>query len=128
MTEAAIYSRLTNNAPVSALVSTRVYPRKIPQSPTYPLISYAVQGIEQPTAMGSDPEMVTKTVQVDCYAATYSGAKDLSDKVRQALQRWRGTAAGVTIQGSFLVSEFDFFEDEIEVYRVTMDFDITFNR
>lgn len=128
MIEKALFSRLDNDSAVSALVSSRIYPRKIPQSPTYPLISYSVQTLDQPTAMGSDPAMATKTFQVDCYSQSYSQCKDLSDKVRQSLQRWRGTEAGVTIQGSFLESEIDFFEDEVEAYRVSMDFSITFDR
>lgn len=128
MIEKALFSRLDNNSAVSALVASRIYPEKIPQSPTYPLIRYSVRDVDQPRAMGSDPAMATKSIQVDCYDSTYTGVKDLADKVRQALQRWSGVTASVTVQGSFLISEIDIFEEEIESYGVSMDFDITFDR
>jgi hypothetical protein len=73
--------------------------------------------------MGSDLGHVSATLQVDAYAATYTEARALAEQVRLALQRHRGTSAGVVIDDVFVLSgPNDFYEDQVKAYRTQMDF------
>ena len=81
---------LKNNAAVSALVGTRVYPNIVPQRVTFPVVVYNQISSERTSVMGRDTGSVDSTWQVDVYAQTYAGARELAVAVRKALQRYRG--------------------------------------
>lgn len=125
--EQAVYSRLTGHAGLAALVGSRVYPLVLPQRPTLPAVTYQrVEALRQ-SAMGVDTGLASARVQVDSWATTYAGSKGVAAQVRAALQRWRGTEAGVTVEDAFLERDQDLFEDEGssaegKLYRVSQDY------
>lgn len=121
----ALFSRLDNDADVSGVVSSRIYPSQLPQGPAYPAVTYTlVTMVEQPHGGGTDPNIVIDLYQVDCWAESYSAMIDLADKVKASLSRWRGTEATVEIVSSFHVGRRDLFEDEPRVYRRGLEFEI----
>ena len=75
--ETDVYSALTGDAGVSALVSTRVYPQKLPTDVTYPAIAYRfIDSVDYANLK----EVVR--MQIDIYATTYSAVKGVRDAVR----------------------------------------------
>ena len=125
----AIYSRLTNDATVSGLVSARVYPfAAVPQSPTYPYVTYQqINLVERSRSMTGDDGLRKDRVQVDVWADSYSGMAALANAVNDALNRWSGTEAGVTIQGSYHEDARDLHEDDLQIYRRSLDYEIAWN-
>jgi hypothetical protein len=121
----ALSSILTGDSTVSNLVSARVYPHQLPQSPTYPAVTYQLVSLdERPHAMGDDPALVMDRYQVDCWAQSYSKMVELGDAVMGALSRYRGTSSSVTIQSVLHVGRIDLFEDDTRIYHRAIDFRI----
>lgn len=123
----AIYARLKAHAGTLALVGSRIYPMRLPQGPTYPAIRYQFIGAPRVHAMGADTGQVNASLQVDCYAETYTGARTLSDQVIDALSRWEATSGGVVVDHVFVDGERDLDEPTLEhdgeqgIYRVMLD-------
>lgn len=123
--EEALKARLAAVAGVTALVVSRVYPVKLPQSATLPALTYQRISTARENAMGADPGIARTRLQVTTAATSYSGAKAVTEAVRAALQRYSGTSAGVVVLDVFLDNETDLFseeEDEAGVFLVAQDF------
>ena len=118
----AIYSRLTNDSDVAALVSTRVYPLILPQNPTLPAVTYQTVAGTRETAMGSNPGVAAPVVQFDTWARTYKESRDLALKVKAAIERWRGTEQGVEILDAFIQREEDMYESDTDMWRSSWDY------
>lgn len=131
MSVAAIYSRLANDAAVTALVSTRIYPSSAPQDDVRPyLVLHEIVAIAT-NDYGGDIGFVNATMQVDCWADTYAAAKSLRNAVRDALSGWAGTAASVLVHGIHLlrqrdVTDFPRAAEEREIFGVQMDFRVLY--
>lgn len=81
----ALYARLTADAPIAAVVGTRIYWGIIPQNSTRPNIRLQTISDDRPAHLqGYDGARVTR-VQCDCFAATYGAARGLAEKVITAL-------------------------------------------
>ena len=130
--EEALYSRLTNFAGLTDLISTRVFQvKKEFGNPAFPYLIFERINSERHSAMTADTGDVTVEWRFHAWAKDASakaGSKSASDvitQVRAALQRFSGTVAGTEIKASFVVNEFDLGEDEDAVYHKVMDFEIT---
>lgn len=108
-----IYSTLTTDTAVAAIVSKRVYPVVIPQKGALPAITYQrVSGRRENGFQAG--ELTAVRVQVDCWADGYSEVRGLADAARDAL-----------IAADFLpIGDRDGFEDEVQVHRVILEFTI----
>ena len=122
---AALYSHLTSDSDVSAIVSTRIYPNVIPQDVDLPALAF--QEISRPGAMAHDGPygIVFPRFQITAQADTYDEVDDLINKVRIALDGvtglWGGTG-GVTVEGTFVKDIRDGYEFATE--RVTKRLDV----
>ena len=108
MIETSIFDALKN------LVSNRCYPLLMPQDPTLPAIVFSrVASIAQ-NKLDSGASIDQVRIQIDCYASTYDEAKTLSASVRSAMEEadFKGT----------LQIDVDFYEPDLKIYRVVMDF------
>lgn len=103
MIEQSLYAWLTGESDVTDLVSTRIYPNKIPQSAALPAITYHliagsyVRGLEGRCGSG------VARFQINCWANNYDTVKDLQlaivgTKADPKLDGYRGTIGGHEIQ------------------------------
>lgn len=98
-----IYSVLTADAGVSALVSTRIYPVVIAEKATFPAIAYTVSTVpkdrQKDKASDYDTETVTFHLWADIQqgADAYTKTTEMDAAIRAALDFVEGTAAGVTV-------------------------------
>ena len=124
--ELAVYTILKNDAPVAALVGTRIFPSLAPQNAANPLIVYQRISADRITSLDGPSGLSWARVQVDCYAETYAGAKTLSAAIRVALEGYRGTVGGVRVGGISLETDRDLYENDPEpgLFRVTHDFTV----
>lgn len=125
--EDALYDRLVNYGDLSALIGDRVHPVKLPQNPTLPAVSYVKISAAREVLMGADPGMASPVFQFDCWAETYTEAKDVCTRLRQALERYNGVNAGVTIHDCYIVNETDAFESPVETFHVMLDVQVWHN-
>lgn len=101
-----------------ALVEQRIYPLFLPQTPTYPAISY--QRISNSAQNGSTAVRESRW-QVNCWAATYAGAVSLSEAVKAALEEHTNGTETPGIKMCRVVNEIDDQDTETEAYRVILD-------
>ena len=120
--EEAVYSRLTGNAGVSALVSTRVYPNKIPQEAALPALAYQRISARRVKAHAAPTGLARVRVQVTCVSRSYSEVKALAAAVRTAMQGVMGSVGGVTLQGSWLETDADEYGDAETLHSVRQDY------
>lgn len=107
-------------------VGTRLYPLHLPQKPTYPAATYQVITANSlPTSNGLSAPKEWR-VQIDAWGESYSQADTLAREIRAALDGYRGAAGSAFIQVSMLVNWMEMYEDGLDVYRVSQDYEITY--
>lgn len=110
--ETTLYGVLAADAGVTALAGTRIYPLLLPQEPTLPAITYQrISTTAVHTRSGNGLAFVR--LQLDCFAATYAGAKSLAAAVVAAVE---------TVDGAQQQQMLDGYDDSPEQFRVTIDF------
>ncbi|TXH19320.1 MAG: DUF3168 domain-containing protein [Hyphomicrobiaceae bacterium] len=130
MISEALYSKLSTDSGISAIVSTRVYPVRLPQNPVFPCVSFQV--ITEPrtyTMEGKDAPNVI--FQIDCWAKTHVGAHQLAEAVSASLSGFRGTmgtgGSARYVSSCLQRNATDLFEPEVNDYRVSLDFSVWYN-
>lgn len=123
----AIQVLLLRDATVTGLVVDRIYPIVLPTPVTFPAVSF--QRIsEAPTHLQRGPGGTRVRIQVDSWARTYNGARDLSRAVRDVLDFHSGWVTegslNVAVLGSFLAASRDLYEQDTKIYRASLDFNV----
>lgn len=113
-----LFTALTNDGTVAGLVSTRVYPHKLPQSPTLPAVTYRIIS-QVPTE--ANTELFDARIQLDCWGATYAASAALGVAVPQALRYYRKSAGGNTVLSIYDANKGESYEDEREIWRTIID-------
>lgn len=106
--ETELYSALTNDSGVIALVGTRIYPNRVPLGTVYPAIGYGMIA----SGLNGSNNCQQSRLQVDIFGSTYSGAKAVRDAVLtlvNSLQNW------AYVQGP------DIYEDDTQVHHQNID-------
>lgn len=127
--EKVIRDRLNTHAGTIALVASRIYPVVLPQTPTYPAVTFSVVSSQRTEGVYSDPGMARVRFQITCWALTYDGVKSLAEQVRLALQRYGTsvsgtTIAGVTVYDIHMGSEADAYEPTLDAFAASIDFTV----
>ena len=106
----AIYTILTENAGVSAVVGTRVYPQVAAQGAAFPFVVYVLQD-NTPSDTKSGVSTLDE-IRYDIVAAaeTYSALSSLTERIRLALDRYSGTVSGIVVD-SIQFTELDVDND-----------------
>ena len=120
----AIYSALTGESTISALVSTRVYPSRLPQKPSYPAIVFSKIDTDRHIAHDGPGDLAHPRFQFDCYAQTDAAAENLSNVLRTYINGFRGTFGGLAVHGIIFIDELDDYGSVADVSRVSSDYRI----
>jgi hypothetical protein len=92
--EDSLRAVLLGNAAVVALVIARVYPMQLPEIPTLPAITYQrVATPDRALTTTSDSKLFKARFLINCWAATYTGARALGAAAVTALSRYQGPYA-----------------------------------
>ena len=119
MLETKIFDQLTTSTRVTDYAGRRVYPVILPQSPTYPCISYQRIWGGQENLLSGYATLQNALIQIDCWATSYAAVKHLSTAVHYMMD-----VAGSTRFKAVLSGDQDMYEDEVEIFRVSMDFQV----
>lgn len=125
--EEALFSYLSTNAGVSALVSTRIYPMTIPQDKALPAVAYQRVGGLRVLAHDNSAKLAGGRWQFTCQAESYDTAKDVAAAIRAALHGYRGLMGGVSgvqVDGAQAVSEIDGYGMASTVFTVRLDVEL----
>lgn len=124
MIQEAIYSILSNDAAVTALVNNRIYHLTISQNPTVPCISYSINEGQEDETFDGQGDFRQDDLQIDCWASTYTESLQLAAVIKIALKNYSGVVAGTNIQRITLDTAVSVFEDDVDLYRTSQSYSI----
>ncbi len=129
--ETGLRTHLLADGPVAALVVNaaleipfrdRVYPLILPQSPTYPALTYEIGSTIPHRGLAGDSDLERAHAFIHCWAETYTGVIDLAGKVRTAVGDFSGLMGTITVSSVKFGNWNDLYDDVPEVYRRVVDF------
>jgi len=124
--EDGLFYYLTNNAGVSAIVGTRVYPLVMAQKTTLPAVTYQTTALRPDRSLDGNTGRMTATIQINAWAETHVAVKSLAEALRTALNDYSGAMGSDTIQRSRVLNETDGWDEDTGFYRVSMQITIVY--
>jgi hypothetical protein len=120
----AVFSILTTDAAVSAIVGAKVYPRTAPQGIKIPYVVYSIISVTPTDTKDRPSPLDAVRVQIDCYDRTYMGCETLHGKVRDAIDAYEigATVAGVKLDGIKYETENDTIDEDVDIFRRSADY------
>lgn len=120
--ESVLRGILIADADVSAVIVNRAYLMHLPRDPTFPAIVYQkISGVQDGLTGVAHPR-----IQFTCIAKTPVAAKELANKVKDALHGHRGVHGNIQISYIEYVGMTDDYDEEAGIYWVPVDFFVTF--
>ena len=123
--EETLYSILTGDSAVSALVGTRVYPLVVADGASLPAISYFRVMTQRAHAMTVPTGVTTAVFSVEGWAQTYAQMRSLGNAIRRALDGWTGTVDGLPA-AMRVENEMESYFHEVKEYRVQLMVEVTY--
>jgi hypothetical protein len=118
---------LAADAGVSALIGTRIYPMLLPQNAIKPAVVYSQVSGVRVTTHDKAKNFTDQVYQLQCIADDPKSVKNLSEKVRQAMEGFQGTMGATNVQGVFMTGERDApYQLDSLTYRTDLDFRLYF--
>ena len=114
----AIYSRLIGYTTLTNSVGTRIAPLEARNTWSLPYVTYQVISDPPTHAMLQDATIYNPLVQVDAWAETYSGVKNIAKQIKTRLRDYGGT---ITVSSTSLVIQRIFYEGESEMKEIDME-------
>ena len=121
---------LKANAAIRAIIQDRIYAQNLPQKSAaggfnpLPAVVYSQISGQRPSTMEGAAGLNKGRYQFSCMAMDYKTAKQLSQAVRQALNRISGAIGGTVTLDSSLISERDLYNSVALEFRTDLDFEI----
>lgn len=124
--ETCFLSALQTSEALTSLVGQNIFALMIPAETILPCVTFGrVSGVPANVLEGhSGLEHVT--MQVDAWGRDYAEAKSVAKAVRAALETRRSNLVSQGVFGARLNSDADYYEDETNYYRISMDYSCWF--
>lgn len=115
---------------VNTLVSGRIYPRRLPQNPTLPAITYQQVSAVRVRDLTGPAGKSRHRISINCWASTTAGAHALAQAVRQSIDGFQGWWRDTFVGSVNLDNEFDLDEEgaglvDVGYPRVVQDYIIS---
>lgn len=114
--ESALQVRLVGDSDVTDIVSTRIYPARVPQGGALPALTIQRTSTNHGQLLdGTSDGMAHASFTLSCWAtgesSGFSVAEDLAGKVRARLEGFIGASDGEQVRGITVDNEFDTFHE-----------------
>ena len=125
----SLYSFLTGNANLEALVGERIYPVVIPPQVTArPVVTFSQESGDFIEHLAGRSDTRFAEFSVDCWGTSYESARAVSDVVETELVGYRGTFGAVNAESIRMENDFDVPpEPDTGLFRVSLRFVIAYN-
>ena len=131
----ALFSYLSTHAGLSALVSTRIYPDKLPDKPTFPTVTFQLIGEEETeTFRQPTTDLLAGTYSFSVWASSRAVANSVSKQIRKAFKNYSGTMGGTggvsvsAVRKVSRITDVDLTrEGAVISYKDIQDFEIWYN-
>jgi len=118
-----IFSRLSTDGAILAYVGSKIYPDIVPQNVQYPFVVYTVTNSTPVDYKDGQSNLEEIELQIDVYTQNYDDTQDLSNLIRNRLDRFVGTVEGVEVQSiKYTASDSQVYNAELSVYWMSVDF------
>jgi hypothetical protein len=121
-----LYDLLSGDSGISAAGATGVFFTRLPQNPSYPVVSYQVISNEREGSLSGGSRIFRARVQIDVWGRAAVDVQSVSDAIRTLLDGNDVTQGGTRFASAWVVNESDLYEDQDEVYRVTSDYEVRY--
>lgn len=119
MLDTKIFDTLRGTTLITDIVSTRVYPVKMPQGlAAFPSLVYGRVSAERVYTLSEYTKTEKATVQIDILANSFDTARALAEKVHTAM------FASTHFEMCYLANDQDLYEHDYELYRVIQDYTV----
>lgn len=124
-----IYNRLSTEGAILAYVGTKIYPDIVPQNVQYPFVVYTIVNSLPIDFKDGQSNLEEITLQIDVYTQNYDDTQDLSNLIRNRLDRFVGIVEDVEVQSiKYMSATSQVFNAELSVYWTSIDFRINMKR
>lgn len=127
----ALYTHLRDDAGVSAIVGTRIYPMNAPPAAVLPYVTFQVIALDDLRHMTGVVGVAETLMQLDSWGVSAGVARSLKEAIRTALHGFSGPMGdeALDVRSSTLRTARDDFErpaggGTVGLYRVSQDFAI----
>lgn len=118
--ESVLLRMLQEDAGLSALVGSKVFPLFIPSGNYLPCVTFQRLGGRPANTLSGASGLEEIDLQIDVWAKNYGEAKTIAKAVRAAMP----TSGDVF--GAHLIEDQDLYEDGTNYFRVNMEFKVWF--
>jgi len=130
--ETVIYTILSGDTDITDLASTRIYPVYVPQNATMPALTFQHISANREYTLAGSFGMVASRYQINCWSSNYSGARELAEVVREAMEDYSGTVNTryiheITLEGEGDISSLIPGNEVIKRHGKRLDFLVWFN-
>lgn len=124
--EAAIYHLLSNDATLTAMLSTTtaIWPEIAPQGSANPCIVYQESTGETSETKDGVSHLDVQTVQIDVYADSATQRNTIAARVRTVLDGQNGTFSGIVVDSIIFTYGSKLYDDIAKCYRFTSDYQL----
>jgi len=118
-----IYGRLSTDAAVTGVCGLRIYPDIAPQNVAYPFCVYTIINSVPVDFKDGQSNLEEVNFQIDVYSNNYDTTHNLSNSVRNRLDRFVGTVNNVSVQTiKYMSSDSQDYNPDLNVYWMSIDF------
>jgi hypothetical protein len=115
-----LYTLLTSLPAVTALAGQNIFPMVIPDQSSYPALTYQVIArVAEPTL--NTGGLVKLRAQFESFAGDYATADTLRNAVISSISGFTGQVGDTFVQRAIILSQYDYYEDEIQIYRLVTE-------
>lgn len=130
--DVALVTKVITTTAISTLISTRMHPLRLPDTPTFPCVTYSQ--IDAPIVSTHDQTSANALTharyQIDAFAATYAGAVALGKAIFDALEGFAGVvtkgADTFNFQACLRVDKRASNDSETGLWWISQDFTLWF--
>ena len=118
-----IYGRLSTDAAVTGVCGLRIYPDIAPQNVAYPFCVYTIINSVPVDFKDGQSNLEEVNFQIDVYSNNYDTTHNLSNSVRNRLDRFVGTINNVSVQTiKYMSSDSQDYNPDLNIYWMSIDF------
>lgn len=127
MIEQGLYTLLSGDPTISAMVGDRISPVLLPEGSPMPAMTYQVtRGTSDPTFDTSG--LIKLFMQFDCFGLNYSDAAQLRKALVMVLNGYQGVLSdGTNLQLAQFQQPVDFYIEDVRQYRCAVEFYFLFD-
>lgn len=123
--ESALFTLITADAGVAAIMGTRLYPDVIPQDAAMPAGHYRTVANRPAMAHSGAAGVEFSTVRYSIFAPLRADAITLRDTIKPVVSGYKGTAGGETLDAVFYREGINTFDVESGLYAAQFDLVVT---